>query len=90
MLGLITVNWRNDRATQEFIDAHREMLQSPETMKPGDLGTAVTYCKTIHNPYAMEIMRRSGHLDRFKEAWLEKERYQIFDKACRYHGMIIM
>ncbi len=90
MLNLDTVNWRKDRITERYVEDHKEDLQHPEEMTPGDLGTAVTYCLDFDNPFSLEIMRRSGHLEKFKMALNPKERRQIFDRACNYHGFKIM
>lgn len=90
MLDLRKVNWRRDRITRAYVADHYDELCYPETMKASDLGTAVTYCEDFYNPFAEEIMRRSGHLEKFKAAVQIKEKRQIFDKACRYHGMVIM
>lgn len=90
MIDLKTVNWRRDWITERYVEAHREELVSPETMDVHDLGAAVTYCTTIRNPYAVEIMRRSGHLEAYREAWTARDRARIFQKACRYHGMMIL
>lgn len=90
MLNLEKVHWRRDRITRAFVADHFDELCHPETMTPSELGNAVTYCEDFDNPFAEEIMRRSGHLEKFKMALQIKEKRQIFDKACRYHGMIIM
>lgn len=91
MLDLSFVNWRHDRITERYIEENRDLLADPGKMTPAELGCAVTYCRSIDcdNPYADEIMRRSGHLKAFREAYDDRERRKIFDKACRYHGMIV-
>lgn len=89
MINLETVNWRRDRATLEYIEKKAETLREPESMKPFQLGEAVTYCRSIYNPFAYEIMRRSGHLDKFREAWNEQQRNDIFNRSCRYHGFML-
>lgn len=89
MIELSSVEWRNDGITREYVEEHREQLEQPEKMKPGKLGEACTYCKTIDNPYAYEIMRRSGHLDKFLSTFETKGRGEILRAACRYHGFML-
>ena len=90
MIELSSVEWRNDRITRKYAEENREQLERPEAMEPFKLGEACTYCKTIENPYTYEIMRRSGHLEKYMETFDERERRRIFDKACSYHGMRVV
>lgn len=89
MIILEKVNWRKDRATQEYVEKKAKELKEPEKMKPFELGEAVTYCRSIYNPFAYEIMRRSNHLDKFYDAWNEQQRNEIFNRSCRYHGFML-
>lgn len=50
--------WKNDSATREFIEAHKDALAEPKTMPDKLLGEAVKHCKTTDNPYSYELMRR--------------------------------
>lgn len=84
-----TVDWRQDRITRKYVEQNRERLSVPSKMIPRELGDAVTYCKSICNPYADELMRRSGHLDAFYEALTDKERADILRKSCNYHGFTL-
>lgn len=86
MIELAKVNWKEDGITRKFINDNQDLLKHPEKMDALMLGDAVTYCKTIYNPFAEEIMRRSGHLEKFRETHDEKTRSKIFQSACRYHG----
>lgn len=88
-LDLSTIDWKMDRITREFVDEHREKLTDPTLMEPRELGEAITYCRIAWNPFADELMRRSGHLEEFRQARTDKERSKILDKSCRYHGFML-
>ena len=88
-LDLTTIDWKKDRITQKYVDENRKKLSDPTQMEPRELGEAITYCRIAWNPYADELMRRSGHLDEFRQARTDKERSKILDKSCRYHGFML-
>lgn len=89
MLDLTTVDWRHDRITDNWKDRNREKIVFPRKMTPYELSEAVTYCRSISNPYAEEMMRRSGHLEQFREAMTDRERSEIFKKSCSHYGIIM-
>ena len=79
-IDLSTINWKRDRITREYVDENREKLSDPTQMEPRELGEAITYCQIAWNPFADELMRRSGHLEEFRQARTDKERSKILDK----------
>lgn len=87
----MNINWRNDGITREWI--RRNITTDLETFikeaSAHKLGEAITYCKDIYNAFAYELLKRSGHLDRFNTIRDEKERSKIFDSCCRYHGFML-
>lgn len=89
MVDLSTIPWRMDRITKEYIEENREKLSDSTSMTPNELGDAITYCQTAWNPYAEELMSRSGHLEAFREAKTDKERSEILKKSCAYHGFLL-
>ena len=65
MLDLEQVNWRKDVFTQRFIAEHEAELADPPSMSPALLAGAITYCWDIGNPYAEELARRAGMLEKY-------------------------
>lgn len=89
-MNIDSINWRNDGITRAFIRDHYDELIHPETMKAAALGVACTYCKTIENPYARELMKRSGHIAKYDSTYNQDEEFDIFRKSCRYHGFEVI
>lgn len=59
-LVLSEVNWYNDGVTRRFIKRKGERLLNPSKMSPFELSEATTYCRSVNNPYAMELATRAG------------------------------
>lgn len=59
-IDIRTVCWRCDPITRRHVASHRLHLSRPDIMEPRDLADACTYCYSINNPYAAELIRRSG------------------------------
>lgn len=59
-LVLSEVNWYNDLVTRRFIKRKGELLLNPSKMSPFELSEAATYCRSVNNPYAMELATRAG------------------------------
>ncbi len=79
--------WREDRITENYMAENKAMLAHPEAMNAKELANACTYCKTIHNPYAEELMRRCGFLEKFQKAKEQEKQWKILDKACAHFGI---
>lgn len=88
-IDLASVDWRQDRITRDYVERNREKLSAPEQMSPRELGDAVTYCRSAWNPFSEELMRRSGHLEAFREATTDRERAEVLKSSCRYHGFML-
>lgn len=65
MINLERVNWREDSVTRSFIAEHEAELADPSSMTPDLLAGATTYCQDIANPYAEELARRVGMLEKY-------------------------
>lgn len=76
--------WRSDKATDDFREKYAEELSQPENMSNGRLCLAVTFCRKIMNPFAVELVRRAGVLDKFMA--LPDDRYLILCRAARAFG----
>jgi len=64
MLDLTQVNWRQDSITRRYIAEHETELTDPTSMTPDLLAGTTTYCQSLTNPYAEELARRGGLLER--------------------------
>lgn len=76
--------WRTDAATDEFREKYAAELSQPENMSNGRLCLAVTFCRKIMNPFAVELVRRAGVLDKFMA--LPNDRYLLLCRAARAFG----
>lgn len=82
------VNWRQDRITQGFLERDYPFAV-PESMTPEQLAETVTYIRGNHNPYAEELCRRAGTLDRYKQADSEQELYALVVRAAAAFDIIL-
>lgn len=86
MICLREIDWIDDRITRNYVKTHADQLMNPRRMLPRELGDAVTYCKTIFNPYSEELMRRAGNLEAFYTAATLKEQNAILNRAAKSFG----
>lgn len=64
-IDLEQVNWRQDWITRRYIAEHETELTDLSTMSPYSLAGATTYCQDIDNPYAEELTKRAGLLEKY-------------------------
>lgn len=76
--------WRSDKTTDDFREKYAEELSQPEKMSNARLCIAVTFCRKIMNPFAIELVRRAGVLDKFMA--LPDDRYLLLCRAARAFG----
>ena len=69
MINLERVDWRDDTITRHVVAEHEAELADPSSMTPALLACTITYCKDIANPYALELARRAGMLERYLHAF---------------------
>lgn len=86
----MTIEWKNDFVTRMWLRENDYDLENPASMTPFELGDASTYCKTMNNPFTIELMRRSGDLEKFTIAQNDAKRREILDRSCRYHGFTLV
>ena len=91
MIDLNNVNWRHDRITSNYVNKNADELIYPERMTANRLAETITYTLDtsetyLFNPYAVEMMKRSGHLDKYRMTPDNKERRNIFLRSCRFYG----
>lgn len=89
MLNLDQVNWREDTITRRFIAEHLVELADPSSMSPGMLADATTYCRDITNPYAEELARRAGMLDKYLHTFGEK-RFEVVKRAAKGFNILLL
>lgn len=64
-MDLTQVNWRQDGITRRYVADHETELATPSSMNPDQLAGATTYCQEITNPYAEELVKRAGLLEKY-------------------------
>ena len=68
MLDLEQIDWRQDDITRRYVTEHEAELADPSAASPFSLASAITYCQSIDNPYAEELARRAGLLEKYLRA----------------------
>lgn len=84
------VDWLRDEATREYIRENAERLKDRSAMTPKELAEAVTYCETVDNPYAYELLDRAGSFEKFKRAESYEAACEVLRKAARGLGIILV
>lgn len=88
-LDLATINWRQDGMTQRYVGDNAEELTKPTKMSPIQLANALTYCENFYNPYAEELMRRVGTLEKFNNTTSIEEQAKILRSAGKAFNILI-
>ena len=65
MLDLKQINWWQDSVTRRYIAVHEAELTDPPSMSPELLALTTTYCQNLINPYAEELAKRAGVLEKY-------------------------
>lgn len=86
MIDIESVNWYEDSVTKKYVEENAAALADPPKMSVEELGTACTYCDSVHNPYAEELCRLAGSLRKFQEANDNKEACAVLYRAARAFG----
>lgn len=89
MIDIDQVGWRQDFVTRCYIAEHEDELTDPASMSPYSLAGATTYCKDIDNPYAMELAKRAGLLERYLQA-SGVERADIVLRAAKAFNIMLI
>ena len=56
-------------------------------MAASDLASTLTYCKSVDNPYAREIVKRTGALEEFNRVRELKDKNRILRAECKKFGI---
>lgn len=89
MINLEQVNWRKGAVTRRFIAKHEAELADPSSMTPDLLAGATTYCQDITNPYAEELTKRAGMLERYRHTSGEG-RYEVVCRAAKGFNILLI
>ena len=89
MLDLEQINWRQDSVTRRYIAAYETELTDPSSMSPDLLALATTYCQNLINPYAEELAKRAGLLEKYLRASDEK-RADIVRRAAKGFNIVLI
>lgn len=81
------INWRNDAATEKYINEHRVELHCETCLAPHQLAEACTYCQNCYNPFAKELSHRAGMQLQYDCAQGSKEVFEITRAAAAYFGI---
>ena len=86
---LSSVDWKRDESTECFKRENADELLFPARMSEDRLAVVCTYCNSIDNPYAHELIRRAGNLDTFRTTTDEGERKWILRESAKSFGITI-
>lgn len=81
------VKWKHDSITARWIENNREELKSPCRMKPARLAEACTFCETIDNPFALELVRRAKMEAAFLQNQTPDDKRKVLDAAAGVFGI---
>ena len=89
MLDLEQINWRQDSVTRSYIVAHEAELIDPSSMSPELLALTTTYCQNLTNPYAEELAKRAGLLEKYLLT-SDEERADIVRRAAKGFNIVLI
>ena len=89
MLDLEQINWWKDSVTHRYIAAHEAELTDPPSMSPDLLALTTTYCQTLTNPYAEELAKRAGLLEKYLRT-SDEERADIVRRAAKRFNIVLI
>ncbi len=79
--------WKNDSITRSYKKEQGEVLNKPSRMSLSRLANTCTYCNNWDNPYAREIVKRSGLTEKYNSTRGREKKRKIFEKACAGFGI---
>ena len=86
----MNINWKKDRITRQFIEAHAAELSNISSMTPFQLCEASTYCADWQNPFTEELVKRAGSYSRYQEARCRSVRIKIIQNAAESFGHVLL
>ncbi len=88
-MDLTQVNWRQDGITRRYVAEHTAELTTPSSMSPDQLAGATTYCQDSANPYAEELVRRAGLLEKYLRT-SGTERTDVVRQAAKGFNILLI
>ena len=89
MLDLEQINWWQDSFTRNFIAVHEAELTDPSSMSPDLLELTSTYCQNLTNPYAEELAKRAGLLEKYLRT-SDEERADVVRRAAKGFNIVLI
>ena len=89
MLDLEQIDWWQDSFTRNFIAAHEAELTDPSSMSPDLLALTSTYCQNLTNPYAEELAKRAGLLEKYLRT-SDEERTDVVRRAAKGFNIVLI
>ena len=89
MLDLEQINWWQDDVTRRYIAAHESELTDPSSMTPNLLALTTTYCQNLTNPYAEELAKRAGLLEKYLRTF-DEERADVVRRAAKGFNIVLI
>ena len=89
MLDLEQINWWQDSVTRKFIAVHKAELTDPSSMSSDLLALTTTYCQNLTNPYAEELARRAGLLEKYLRT-SDEERADVVRRAAKGFNIVLI
>ena len=89
MLDLKKINWWQDSVTRSYVAAHEAELTDPSSMSPDLLALTTTYCQNLTNPYAEELARRAGLLEKYLRT-SDEERADVVRRAAKRFNIVLI
>lgn len=90
MVDLKAVEWRKDLLTKRYIEENADVLEDCGKMTPEQLVDACTYCSSIDNPYAYELLDRARMFEKFRLADDYSKAAEILRKAASFFGITLI
>ena len=89
MLDLEQIHWRRDSITRRYLAAHEAELTDPSSMSSDLLALTTTYCQNLTNPYAEELAKRAGLLEKYLYT-ADEERADIVRQAAKGFNIVLI
>lgn len=82
--------FKDDFVTRRYLLNHAEELQDIGSMTPAQLADAGTYCRSVVNPFSMELVKRAGYTLEFERASTDEDKARTLRKAAKEAFGIIL
>lgn len=80
----------DDEATRRWLERHAGEYENPAAMTPAMLADACTYCRSVDNPFARELIMRAGNYREFVWATDDAEKGKVLRAAAKSFGITLV